>query len=130
MAAVVRLIGLRKPAGACAVLLDYLPSAPDEAVAGEVKAALFAIARGMKNPDKALLEALRSKDPQRRAAAAGALGRDGGAYEKQPGRRCYVPGLKLCCKFIYYLNGQPGIELEMVDVQFFNSFEERLFAKP
>src|SRR5262249_25077254 len=40
----VKIVSLRKPAGAAEVLLAYLPSAEDELIAGEVQTALNAVA--------------------------------------------------------------------------------------
>jgi hypothetical protein len=126
----VRLLGLRKPQGAAQVLLDYVPCATNETVANEVQAALWRLASSSGKPDPVLVEALKSKDPERRDAASAALGRDGGAYLKQPGRRCYIPGLKGARKLVYYQDGKKIIELETTEVQFFNKFDAKMFAKP
>jgi hypothetical protein len=81
--AVARLVGLRKPAGAAEVLLNFIPFAEDENLAGEVQAALAAVAVRDGKPDKVLLVALADKHPGRRAAAVEALCRAGLAG-KQP----------------------------------------------
>ncbi len=70
---VVRLVALRKPAGAAETLLAYLPSADDEVIASEVQAALAAVAFRDGKPDPVLLKALQDKVGVRRAAAAEAL---------------------------------------------------------
>lgn len=80
----VRLAGLRRPAGAAEVLLAYLPSAEDEAVAAEVQSALLALALRDGKPDPALLRGLQDRVGLRRAAAASALA---GATEARPGVR-------------------------------------------
>jgi HEAT repeat protein len=72
-----RLLALRKPAGAVEVLLDYLPYAESEAMAGEVHRALAALALRDGTPDPALVRALEDKLPARRAAAGEALAQAG-----------------------------------------------------
>src|SRR5262245_2432374 len=69
----IRLVGLRKPAGAAEALLAYMPSAEDELVAGEVQAALNAVAVQNGKPDPALVIALEDRTAMRRAAAGEAL---------------------------------------------------------
>jgi hypothetical protein len=82
-AAAVRLIGRRKPAGAAAVLLGYLPFADNEAVAEELRGALAAVAVRDGKPDPGVVAALADKVPARRAAAAEALFRAGAAEPEQ-----------------------------------------------
>ncbi|HEV3235511.1 MAG TPA: HEAT repeat domain-containing protein, partial [Gemmataceae bacterium] len=77
VAAAVRLIGVRKPAGAVPVLLAYLPQAEDESVADEVRSSLAAVAVTDGKPDPVLVEALTDKVASRRGAAAEALCRAG-----------------------------------------------------
>jgi hypothetical protein len=79
--AAAHLIALRKPEGAVAVLLAYIPFAPDELVAGEVQAALAALAVRNGKPDAVLITALGDKLPARRAAAVEALCRGGMARQ-------------------------------------------------
>lgn len=129
LVAAVYLLGLRKPPGAAEALLNYLPGAEEE-VAREARAALFAIGQAKGEPDAALVKALEDKDPAKKAAAEAALGKDGGAYARQPGRRLAIPGLKLPMKSITYQDGKKIEEHEVVEVQFFNDFEDKLFAKP
>jgi hypothetical protein len=126
----VRLLGVRRHPGSARVLLDYLPFATNDRVDHEVRSALYAIGSAPGKPDPVLVEALERKDPERRAAAAAALGRDGGAYRRLPGRRVYIPGLKGARKHVYYQQGKKIMELETTEVQFFNTFEDKLFAKP
>jgi hypothetical protein len=127
--AVVRLLGLRQPPGTAALLLDYLPAADGE-VAREVRAVLFAVAHRAGKPDAALVQALESKAPERRAAAAAALGKDGGAYARLPGRRLFVRPPRIARKHQSWTDGKLQMEMETSDYQFFNAFEDKVFAKP
>jgi hypothetical protein len=72
-AAVARQLAQRAPAGALAVLLDYVPFADDEIVEEEVLSALVLLGRGKADP--VLVKALRDDRPRRRGAAAYVLGR-------------------------------------------------------
>jgi hypothetical protein len=128
-AAVVRLLGWKRPAGAARVLLDYLPSA-DEPVAREVRAALVALAQRDGKSDPDLVRAVDDKDAVKREAARGALGKDGGAFLKRPGRRLYFQGPPNAKRTVGLTDGQKQMELEVVDVQYFNAFEDREFARP
>jgi HEAT repeat protein len=78
-AAAVRLAAAARPAGAAGVLLAYLPFADNEDVAREVEDSLAAVARAGGRPDPELLAGLSDASPVRRAAAAAALCRAGGA---------------------------------------------------
>ncbi|HEY7311181.1 MAG TPA: HEAT repeat domain-containing protein [Gemmataceae bacterium] len=81
-AAAVRLLALRKPDGAAAALLAYLPHAEDDNLAEEVQKSLTVVALHEGKPDPALLRALEDTRPMMRAAAAEALipsGREGRA---------------------------------------------------
>ncbi len=73
-----RLIAARKPAGATAVLLGYLPYADDDDVFNEVETALVANAIKSSKADPALLLALKDKAAIRRGAAAQILCQVGG----------------------------------------------------
>lgn len=128
-AAALRLLGLRKPAGAAEVLLNYLPSA-DADLTKELQAALYAIAQAKREPDPVLLRALDDKDPLRRRIAAAALGKDGGAYARQPGRRLFAAMPKRPRKHKTWVDGKLDMEMESFDYQFFNAFEDKVFAKP
>jgi hypothetical protein len=125
-----RLTAARRPDGAAEVLLALAPSLPDEADARELRNALAAVALRDGKPDPAVVKALEDKDPARRAAAAAALGKDGGAFEKQPRRRLFLTGLKRPMKTTYYQDGEKQLVLEVTEVEFFNRFEDQLFAKP
>jgi hypothetical protein len=128
--AAAQLVAIRKPPEVAEVLLAYLPFAPDEATAREVRAALAEVAVRDGKPDANLTEALQSKDPMRRAAAAAALGRDGGAYSKQPGRRLYPTGIKFPTKYVTFQDGKKVSEHEVSEIEFFNEFEPGTFARP
>jgi hypothetical protein len=127
--AAIRLLAMRKPGGAAEALLSYLPSAPVEAVAREVRAALAAVAFQEGKPDPALLEALKDKDPQRQAAAAALVGPGSNAQEV-PGQRLLLPGLKRATKGEVYQDKKKVMEFEMTDIQIFNKLDDSVFAKP
>jgi hypothetical protein len=127
--AAIHLLGLRKPAGAAEVLLNALPGAAEN-VAREIHAALYAVGQAKGPPDEALVKALDDEGPVKKAAARAALGKDGGAYAKKPGRRVSIPGVKLPMKSITHQDGKKLEEHEVLEVQFFNDFEDKLFAKP
>jgi hypothetical protein len=69
LAAAARLLAMRRPPGACRVLLDTFPSAPDEEVEDEILVALCAVRVRGGAADTALVAALRDRQPSRRAAA-------------------------------------------------------------
>jgi HEAT repeat protein len=73
--AAARLIALRRPAGAAAVLLTVLPYAESDSVAEEIREALVAVAVRDGKSDPAVVIALRDPQAVRRAAAADALAR-------------------------------------------------------
>jgi HEAT repeat protein len=81
-AAAARLLAHRKPAGAAAALLAYLPFADSEAVADEVRSSLAALAVRDGKPEKVLLSALTDRNPVRRGAAAEALARGGAKAQR------------------------------------------------
>ncbi len=83
-AAAVRLLALRKPAGAAALLLTYLPYAPTALVADEVQRSLTALAAPEGKPEPVLIAALDDKAAWKRAAAGSALAKAG---VKEPVRR-------------------------------------------
>jgi hypothetical protein len=72
--AAIRVLSARLPAHADRVLLDFLPSAPDDFIEDTVVTALEAVAVRDGQPSPALRTALADKEPLRRAAAAQALG--------------------------------------------------------
>jgi hypothetical protein len=72
---VARLLAVRHPDGAAAVVLDYLPFADEEALEEELLVTLAAVGVRDGKADPALLPALTDKRPACRAAAALVLGR-------------------------------------------------------
>jgi hypothetical protein len=130
LTAALRLVALKRPPGAAEVLLALAPTLTDEADARELRGALAAVAVRDGKTDRAVEKALEDKDPARRAAAKAALGKDGGAFEKEPGRRLFVPGLKRAMKSTYYQDGEKQLVLEVIDVELFNHFDDKLFARP
>jgi hypothetical protein len=127
--AVVRLLAWRRPVGASEALLDYLPGADPE-VAEEIRAALVALSEHDGKPNPVLLKALKDSDPIRRAAAQAVLGKDGGVYLKKPGRRLFLRSVKQPRKTLSSTDGKESMELEVVEVHYFNRFEDREFARP
>jgi hypothetical protein len=81
-AAAVRLLVERKPAGAAAALLAYLPYADNDSVAEEARAGLAALAVREGKPDQVLVDALADRNPVRRGAAGEALARANVAAQK------------------------------------------------
>jgi hypothetical protein len=75
--AAARRVAERKPPGAAAVLLDYLPARVDEATLKGLRDALVAVAVRDGRPEPALVRALTDAAPARRLAAAVALCRAG-----------------------------------------------------
>jgi hypothetical protein len=130
VSAAVRLLALRKPAGAAEALLALVPSMTDEAMKNELLAALTAVAVRDGKPAPAVVQALQDNKPIVKAAAAAVLGRDGGAYAQQPGRRLFLTGLKLPMKIIQYQGGNQQIEWEVTKVELFNQFDDSVFAPP
>jgi hypothetical protein len=130
LAAAVRLLAWRKPAGATELLLSWAARLDDDEVCLEVHAALAAIAVSDGKPDPVLVQALGHKDTKRSAAAAAALGKDGGASASKPGRRFYLTGAKYPMKGVTFQDGTKMMDREIVDVQFFNRFDEKPFARP
>jgi len=72
-ATAIRVVSMRKPAGATAALLAYLPFAEEGPGIEEVEEALAALALPDGKPDRALVEALHDKLALRRGTAAVAL---------------------------------------------------------
>ncbi len=75
--AAARLLGRRRPEGAVAVLLAYLPYAEEATLADEIAAALSRAGVRDGRPDPALVRALADRHPLVRAVAADALTRGG-----------------------------------------------------
>jgi hypothetical protein len=129
-AAAVRLLALRRPAGAVEALLDFYPSAPDEVVQREVQGALAALAQEGGKPHPVLAKALKDPNPQRRAAAAAALGQDGGAFLKRGWRRVPVADVLMATRSELYREGQHVMDLATVEIHYFNRLDDSLFTRP
>ncbi|HWG41671.1 MAG TPA: HEAT repeat domain-containing protein [Gemmataceae bacterium] len=85
--AVVRLLGVRKPAGAVAALLAYLPLIEGETRSDEVRKSLAVLALRDDKPDADLVRALDDAQPSQRAMAAEALIQGGGEQGRFPVRK-------------------------------------------
>ncbi len=86
LAAVMRLLAVRKPAGTAELLLDYLPASESEEVKEAIQNALTQLALLDSKPAPALLAALTNENALRRRFAAVALVR-GKAAEARPAVR-------------------------------------------
>ena len=130
LAAAFHLLAFKRPAGAVEVLLDLAPSVTDEDGIRELRGALLALALSDGKPDKLLEKALEDKDPARRSAATAALGKDGGAFAKQPNRRVFPRAVKWTMKETRYEDGEKQGVAEVLDVQFYSRFDDKIFDKP
>ena len=128
-AAAIRQVVTLKVEGGEEVLLALLPGG-NEATAREVKAALVAIVERDGKPTPALVQALDDSEPIVRTAAAAVLGKDGCAYRQQPDRRLHVRGPKVPMKLTILESDRQVAEVDVIDVQLFNQFDAKLFAKP
>jgi hypothetical protein len=129
VAAVLHLIALRRPPGAAEGLLAYLPCVANEDTAQEVQAALAAVAVHNGKQDTFLVQALEDKDPERRAAAAAALGRGVEPGKERAGQQLFLPGIKHARKGVILKDGQK-VEYEVEEVKYFNKFKDEVFVKP
>ncbi len=129
-AAALRLAAVRRPEGAAEAVLAFGCRTPDEGLAREAQATLTALAERDGGPDPVLVRALEDGDARRRAAAAAALGRDGGVAARQPGRRTYPAGIKLPMRAVTFADGKQELVRETVAVEYYNAFEDALFARP
>jgi hypothetical protein len=77
LSAAARLMAVRKPVGAIAVLLDYLPAAEDQAVAEEVRATIAALATRDGKVDQALSAGLKDENATKRSACGVTLAQIG-----------------------------------------------------
>jgi hypothetical protein len=83
VAAAVRVLASKKPAGVAEGLLEYIPFADDDTVAEEVRIALAAVCVRDGKADPAIVAALEDKSAPRRGAAGAALARSGLAAHKK-----------------------------------------------
>lgn len=82
-AAALRLLKLRRPEGALAVLLDYAPAVTDPAAEEELLSGLLVIGVKEGKTDSELVKALKDRRPALRAAAALVLGRSGTPEQRE-----------------------------------------------
>lgn len=129
-AAVARLLAQRRAAGAAEGLLAYLPSAPDESVAHEVRSALAALAAAGGPSREALEKARADANPERRAAAEKALAADTKPPSEGPGERLFPKGLRHATVGVAYRDGKKVVDWKLTEVQFFRHIDDRVFAKP
>ena len=85
-AAVVRVLRVRAPTETVKTLLEYLPDAEDDTVVDEVLTTLAILGVKDNKVDALLVEAMKDKQPARRAAAALVLGRSGTVEQRRQGR--------------------------------------------
>jgi hypothetical protein len=128
--AAVRWLGLKAPPGAAGALLELVDDGAEAGLTEEVKAALLALALRPGGPPEALTAALTGPSAARRAVAAAALGRDGGAYLKQAGRRLHLPGLKQPMTIAIFHDGDHLVTFEVLDFQYYSRFDDKELARP
>lgn len=85
--AALRLLAVRKPAGAVEALLAYLPFAEDEVREEEMRKSLVVLVRRNGQRDAALVRALADTSPAVRAMAAEVLAKGGGTEGRQAVRK-------------------------------------------
>ncbi|HYV35490.1 MAG TPA: hypothetical protein VE988_07290 [Gemmataceae bacterium] len=128
--AVVRLLAVRRPPGTAEALLTYLPRACDDSVLKELKFALASVVEVDKKARAAVEAAMKDADPQCKEAARVVLGDDDGAFLKQPWRRMVIEGITLPMMAQVYRDGHLYLSIETLEMQFYNGFDDALFAKP
>ncbi len=90
--AAIRLLALRKPAGAVETLLGYLPFVEDENLTAEVQKSLSLLALREGKPDPVLVRLLDDRQPAMRSTASEALARGGGAEGRSAARKLLRDG--------------------------------------
>jgi hypothetical protein len=128
--AVVRLLALHSSSGGVKALLDYLPCAADDSVAGEVRAALDVLAFSGDKPGEELELALQDKEQRLRATAKSLVETHGRQETKKPSQKVLTPGLKMSMKRSESQEGKKVDDWEITKIVFFNRLEDRIFAKP
>jgi hypothetical protein len=126
--AAVRLVALRRMGGGAHVLLEILPSV-EGPIGVEVRAALAHLAVRAGKPEPALVQALKGANPVRREAALAALGKDGGAYLRGPGRRLFAPGPRVPMTESHSADGYT-VTTQCLDLGTFNRFADKEFVEP
>jgi hypothetical protein len=128
--AVVRLLAVRRPPGSAEALLAFLPLASDDAVLKEVKFALASLVEADKKARAVVELAVKDDVILRREAVKAVLGDDDGVFLKKPWRRVVVEGLTLPMAAEIHRDGQPYLVIETTELQFYNGFDDALYAKP
>jgi hypothetical protein len=108
------------------VLLAYLPSAADEDVAKEVRAALAALASSTPETKQKLAKLTKSSAFGLHKTLSALLDptSDSAAY------RVYPAGVKFAMKGTKLRDGKKTWEWEVTEVRFFNSLPSALFDRP
>jgi hypothetical protein len=127
-AAIRRLAHLRPP-GVADVLLDYIPSAPEETVTTELQRALAALA-ATDPKAKARLAVIGKEDDPAVQKMAQTLLKPTTPADQQLGYRLYPKGLKLAFKGAEFQDGERNQEWELIEIQFYSTLPALLFAKP
>lgn len=128
--AIVRLLAARRPPGTAEALLAYYPWACDTATAREALMALASVADLDMVGRKTVSTALDADNPLVREAASMALGKDGGAFLKQAGRRVVVEGVIFARQLKIMRDGRPYLDMETYDNVYYNRFDPAIFARP
>jgi hypothetical protein len=128
--AVIRVLGQRHSADTVRSLLAYLPVATNEDVASEARAVLASLAYNDGKPGRELEDALRSDDPQVKAAAAAVVALRAKDSNQPAGQRVLTRGLKYAMKGVEFRDGKKTIEWQITDITFLNRLDDAVFAKP
>jgi hypothetical protein len=117
-----------RPKRGVPALLALVPSAtPDELL--EIRAALFALAETDGQLEPTLVRALDDPDPKIRAIAEAIHGKDRETQAKQPGRRIFPRDVRLPARVRVSVDPVHALDFEVVQVEFFNSFDPAIFKK-
>jgi hypothetical protein len=128
--AVIRLLAIRRPPGTTAALLAYYPWACDEGTARKVLFALTSLAELEPKAKPVLEAALQDADAKTRDAAFKVLGKDGGTFLKEPGRRLILEGIRFARVARIFRGGRLHFEIETFDHQFYNRLDDSIFVRP
>jgi hypothetical protein len=126
--AVLRMIADAKPAGAAKVLLKYLPSAPNDAIAAQVEAALAVVGFRDGKPDPALESALKDKDSTRREVAEKLI--SSGGRTTAADSLLLLRGVLFPRKETVYEDGAKQMELEITEIKFYDRLDPKEFFRP
>ena len=118
-----------RPKGAVPALLALVPDATTDELL-DIKAALAALAETDGQFEPNLVRALDDPDPKIRAVAEAIHGKDRETLAKQPGRWIFPRDIRMPSRVRTLSNPDAFVDFEVVDVQFFNSFDPKVFQKP